>query len=51
MDMTKDEEKISKIVKTLISAQLAPISGSCPIVTLVQESPSCSGNNLDQNQS
>ena len=36
-------QKISKLRKALTSIKLVPISGSCPILALVQESPSTSG--------
>ena len=39
-------KKTSEIGKTPISAQLAPISGSCPILTQHQEVASCSVDNF-----
>ena len=41
---TRQLKKLAR--KTLISVQLAPISESCPNLTPVQESLSCSGDNF-----
>ena len=43
---TRQLKKLARLGKTLISVQLAPISESCPNLTPVQESLSCSGDNF-----